>query len=231
MHTFIQSDFPVSTPYTITIDMPETATVSVNTLEQVPDGFEGTYYASSGLTLCAKTDIGHSFADFTINGKHFHTNKLSLSEKELLELLQGGTTLSVNIIVDDSDITMPVLYTLSTEGDNDEIIFYNPSSHDVSTSGLYITDDETNLRKTAIPSIKLAAGESLTMYGRKNQSSEAAFQPRIGFNLRTGEILIISDSTGNIISRLTIPDMQNESSTYQLDLFTNTYYEINDNFK
>jgi len=231
MHTFIQSDFPVSTPYTITIDMPETATVSVNTLEQVPDGFEGTYYASSGLTLCAKTDIGHSFADFTINGKHFHTNKLSLSEKELLELLQGGTTLSVNIIVDDSDITMPVLYTLSTEGDNDEIIFYNPSSHDVSTSGLYITDDETNLRKTAIPSIKLAAGESLTMYGRKNQSSEAAFQPRMGFNLRTGEILIISDSTGNIISRLTIPDMQNESSTYQLDLFTNTYYEINDNFK
>lgn len=229
MHTFIQSDFPVSTPYTITVDMPKTATLSINTLEQVSDGFEGNYYANCGLTLCAKTDIGHSFADFTINGKHFNTNNLSLTEEDLLELLQGGTELSVNIIVDDSDITVPVLYTLDTEDDNDEIVFYNPSGHEVSTKGLYITDDAANLRKTAIPAITLAAGESFTMYGRKNQSSDASFKPRMGFNLRTGETLIISDSAGNIISQLTIPDMQNDGSVYQLDLFSGSYYEVNKN--
>lgn len=226
MHSFIQSDFPVSTPYTIKVDMPYTASLSVNTIEEVYDGFEGIYYASNGLTLQAGTDIGHSFADFTINGKHFNDSFLALTEEELLDLLQGSNELSVSIIVDDSDITVPVLYTLDTESDNDSIVFYNPSAHDVSTAGLYITDEPDNLYKTKIPTITLAPGESFTMYGRKNQDTDAAFKPRMGFNLRTGETLIVSDSQGNTISHIVIPDMLEDGSVYQLDLFNGKYYEV-----
>ena len=226
MHSFIQSDFPVSAPYTLKIDMPYTASLSVNTIEEVYDGFEGIYYASNGLTLQAGTDMGHSFADFTINGKHFNDSFLTLTEEDLLDLLQGSNELSVSIIVDDSDITVPVLYSLDTESDNDSIVFHNPSAHDVSTAGLYITDESDNLHKTKIPAITLAPGESFTMYGRKNQDKDASFKPRMGFNLRTGETLIVSDSQENTISHVVIPDMLEDGSVYQLDLFNGKYYEV-----
>lgn len=225
VHTFIQTDFPVFTPYHVEVDKPETVSLSVNTLENVENGFSGVYYGECGLRLEATADIGHGYPEFYINGHKYAGESLQLSGEELLELLQGTDRLEIRIEVQDGSLEHPVIYSISSKGSDDCIVLYNPTDHEINLKGCFVSDDPEELNKSALPDITLAAGETCTIYGLKNQSEEAAYQSRFQFNLKEGETLYLTNTSGTIVQSVTMPDLQGEDSIYQLDVFGKTFYE------
>lgn len=225
VHCFIQTDFPVFTPYELVVDKPETVQLTVNTLQQVEDGFCGTYYGECGLFLEVETDIGHENPVFYLNGQAFKGDSCRLTGDEVLELLQGTGRLEISVAVEDGNLEYPVIYAVSPKGSNDQIELYNPTEHEISLKGFYLSDDPDELKKSALPNVTLKAGESYMLYSLKNQSEEAANQSRFHFNLKKEETLFLTEESGNIVQSVKIPDLQDEDSVYRMDLFGHTFYE------
>lgn len=222
---FIQSDFPVSGEYTVDVASPDTAQVNVNSIEDVGSSFTGTYFASCGLTLSANVEDGHSFCYWLINGERFTDETLTLDEDDLESLINNNDKLQVQLVVEDKTDATPIVYMLQTQGKDDKIILYNPSGHTITTDGYYLSDDADHLKEYEIPSLSLSSDDSVTLYGEKNEETNAVGQYRMTFNLSAGETLYLSDQDGNILEQITIPDMSEDTSWYVRNLMTGAYTE------
>lgn len=225
MHQFITADFPISADYQIYVRKPSDVQLSVNSLQNVTDDFQGTYYAECGLRLTAITDLEHSFAHYIINDVFYPSSELVLSEEELLSLLQGKDTLEIEVITESISTSDLYIRRISSKGVNDYVVLFNPSNRPITLDGLYLSDDPEKLKKSSLPAVTLSPGENLTIYGQNNNSSRSASQYRLHFNLKKGETLFLSNESGSILQTVLIPSLCSEYSVYELDTFSRTFYE------
>jgi len=236
MLQFIQKDFPVSHPYTISLSVPEDAQVSVGTITDVGTEFSGTYFADCGLHLKAKVKEGHTFTGWLINGKKYDSADLQLSAEELENLIKTSEksadqkasamgTLKVQMMETDQENALPVISMIHSKGNNDEIILYNPSGHTISTKNYYLSDSVNHLKKFIIPAETIKSEDTMTLYGKKNETKESLGKYRLPFSLGEGDTLILSDKEGNELEKIAIPKMSESDSWYVRNLLTGTYTE------
>jgi hypothetical protein len=242
VYSFIQQDFPIFYPYTLTVNAPEDTQVSINSIESADTAFEGIYYADCGLTLKASVNSGHTFSYWLINGHKYTEQDLTLSADALEALLSIDTSadpaaytedsnatvnhvLSVQLVETDKANAQPVIYSIHYQGTNDSIVIYNPSDHTMSLEGYYLSDRLSNYKKYELPATELAAGEKLTLYGKKNTSKKALEQYRLSFNLKNTDVVTLSTPKGKLIGKIVIPDLTEKDTDYVLNLFTGKYTE------
>lgn len=234
MLKFIQNDFPVTHPYTLTVSSPEEVQVSVGGIEDTGTSFSGTYFADCGIHLKAQIQDGHIFGGWLINGRQYESADLQLTEQELEKLLQNSEkkdTLQVQALVSDKTDMFPVISMIHSKGNNDEIILYNPSEHTISTEHYYLSDSAEHLKKFSLPVEEIRSGNTMTLYGKKNETEESLGKYRLPFCLGEGDTLILSDHEGNVLEKITIPKMSEKDSWYVRNLFTGSYTEQDVNTK
>jgi len=100
------------------------------------------------------------------------------------------------------------------KGGSDWVELFNPSQQAVSLKDFYLSDDESNLKKYALPELTLEGNAYLLLNGKNNQ---ALFQYGLNFSLSQGETLFLSDKYGTILERLNIPKMQEHESYGRLN--------------
>lgn len=224
---FIRNDFPVNTSYDLKLSSGAACQVSVNSLDYTKNATPYQYFASSTLTLKANVDSGHLFSHWLINGKRFTGSTLTLSPATLLQLLgrrTDNTLLITPVTTDNPDATLTISM-LHSSGRNDEVILYNASEHTISTEDLYLTDTDRHLKKYNIPTVNLAPGDVLALYGQKNELPFSVGNYRMNFNLSDGESLILSDSKKNILARVKIPALSSTGSWYVQNKYSGAYTE------
>lgn len=250
MHTFLQRDYALFYPYFLHLEIPAGAGVSVNSITDTGNGFSGIYYADNALTLKASSDEGHCFSYWLINGMPYTEKELTLSSDALKELLgipaqdmqdfippenfgtpgyaesENNPRLEISLVVADRTDAVPVISRIRARGTDDLVEIANPSEHDVSLKGLYLSDTAENLKKTKLPGKVLAPGETIVFYGKKNRRIQNNSAAPLGFNLRKEEILYLSDESGTVLEEIPIPDMGREDSDYVRNAFTGKFYEM-----
>ena len=249
VYSFLQNDYAVFTPYMLNITGDSHIQTSVNSIasieyKQIPQYstssenslFSGIYYADCHLTLSARADEGHEFEYWDVGGKHYEEDTLVLTPEILSQLLGSDSMaaqatngqlpqLNITVVCRDKKDSPVVISNIRAKDENDEVTLYNPSEHEITLDGIYISDDSSNLKKTKIPNIVLEGGKSYILYGSKNVLSRSLGSARLGFNLRKGETLYLSDENGNIIEQILIPDLARADTSYIRNPYTGAFRE------
>lgn len=250
MHTFLQKDYALFYPYSLQAACTEGARISVNSIEDAGSGFSGIYYADNPLTLKAAVDEGHRFSYWLINGVQYKETELTFSSGELKNLLEipiqnmqdfippeqfgtpgyaeaeGNPVLDILLVTEDEPDALPVISRIHAKGINDLVEISNPSGHEISLDGLYLSDEAEHLKKTKLPGKVLSPGGSLILYGKKSRPPAGREAFLLDFNLRKEETLYLSAEDGTILEEILIPDMGREDTDYVRDPFSGNFYEM-----
>jgi len=91
---------------------------------------------------------------------------------------------------------------------SDYIEIYNGYNYDINLQGYYLSDSEYETKKWSFPNITIKSHDYLLVYASgKDKADLDNNSIHTNFKLSsTGEVITLTDNTGNIISKITYPD-------------------------
>jgi hypothetical protein len=84
-------------------------------------------------------------------------------------------------------------------------ILTNFTDQTIHTSGLFLSNDIDNLFLWELPDAAVRPGGALALASRNGAGSNDLLSIRMGFNVRSGRVLFLSDETGKILDYITVP--------------------------
>lgn len=97
---------------------------------------------------------------------------------------------------------------------SDYIEIYNGYNYNISLKGYHLSDEEFNTNKYQLPDIEIKSHEYLIIYASNRNTCDLNTRVcHTNFKISSkGEVLTLSDVSGNIISKLTVPPLNNDES-------------------
>jgi len=163
------------------------------------------YFSCYEVLLSALPYAGYEVTSWEINGVHYDTAEIMLNSG----MADSNGHIDIQLHVAKMIEGMPLyINELSTASGADWITLYNPNQVAISTRMYYLSDDINNLTRWKMPTINVQPEESLMIVMSNNRTPEALMKPQTNFNLSAGETLYLSDTDGNIIASVQIPETQ-----------------------
>lgn len=165
------------------------------------------YFKECSVPIKANAYTGYKFSHWEINGEIIKESETTVSYQ-----MANEGNISIKAFYEPIDITGEniCILRLYTAGDNDLMVLYNPNSVDVSTKGLYLSDKLSELDRWSIPEVIMPAKSKLEIVCKNNNDSSSLHKLITNFNLKVGETLYLSDSSGNIISKTGVVEMNDD---------------------
>ena len=197
-----------NTPYHLHIAPPEGNDVISGIGIQVSgkdQAVHGTFYGSHPLVLTAQAGMGREIVGWLVNGTRIMEDKLIITANMIQD---GGVTVQL-LTQETSEPAHVWISEISAQGQDDWIELMNPYSEPVQLYGLYLSTNQKNLKKYALPDITMDANSVLLI----NCKNHAQLNQYItNFNLSEGEQLYLSDESGAIYDQLSVPRMRQGES-------------------
>lgn len=202
--------------YTIALNNPTGAKGSLNTQTLNHSGtVTASYFTDCKVPVSAEALAGYEFDYWEIGGKLYYEPQIRINSSMADDFGLVTVNLHVKKVESEKSIYISELYT---SGDGDWIEIYNPTSVDISLSGLFLSDDELNLQRWEMPDVTIGAGEVYSVVCKNNSEKSALKKYQTNFSLKTGETLYFSDAEGHIYSSVAVVDMEkNQSLSRGLD--------------
>lgn len=212
--------YDLGRPYTLEIDVPSGAGVTVNTYTADGD-FTGTYYTYYPTVVTPVVPVGYEFDHWLVNG--VRRNEATLTLEDVFTYTGKVSMQAVLRPVEGLRVTAVAYY-----GSNNYVVLTNLGTEDVSTEGYYLSDNESALYRYALPSVTVPAGKAIVIYG-EDYAGEQYGNVALTFKLSKGEVLCLtyraSESTrGHAVDRIELPKIQ-KTSSYERNLTDGKFYE------
>ena len=167
------------------------------------------YFTPYKVKLTAEDMSGYTFTSWEINGKTYTDREITIDSS----MAKKGK-ITINARSEKTSSTGELLYIseVYTGGDADWIELYNPNDNDVSTKGLYLTDKDDMLNRYKIPTVNIKPHSTLTIVCKNNKSENTLMKMQTNFSLKTGETLILSNESGEILGKVAIIDCSKDES-------------------
>lgn len=199
--------------YSISLTGAKGAQASLGSLKTVGGVVSSEYFLAYGVTIGAEIYSDYEFVGWEINGKQYTEQSMRVD----YSMADENGHISVKLITQKREITgEPVRVSeICTNVKAGWLKLYNPNCEAASLKGLYLSDDPENLKRYALPDTDIAAGAELLIVMKNNKTADALMQYQATFSLKAGETLFLSDSDGNIIAEIPIPEIP-EGGVYTL---------------
>ncbi|MCM1054073.1 MAG: CotH kinase family protein [Bacteroides sp.] len=163
------------------------------------------YFSACSVPIRADEYIGYSFLYWDINGTKYETKTAVLTS----DMAEDGN-ITVKAVYEKTPVVNEEIYIsrLYTSGDSDSITLYNPNSVDVKLNGYCLSDKASELDRWEIPSVVIKAESELTVVCRNNNDTSALQKLVTNFNLKTGEVVYLSNPDNKVISTVAVVDME-----------------------
>lgn len=203
----------VNVLYDVSVTGASGAEASLNTLQTVGGVVSASYFRSNSVPVSAEIFDGYEFVAWEVNGERIETPEFRVT----YDMADEYGRVSVRLITEKKELHGEPLRIseICTDKNAGWLKLSNPNADAVSTKGLFLTDDETNLTRYALPEVTLSAGETLIIMMKNNKTTDALMQHQATFSLKAGETLILSDADGNILGSVPIPEIA-EGGIYTL---------------
>lgn len=165
------------------------------------------YFTSYSVPISAAPYSGYEFDSWLINGKEYKEAQMTV---DFSMADSSGRLLVTARYKKTNDFENLYIGEVYTSGDGDWFTIVNSNDVDLTTKDFYLSDNELELNKWKIPTATIPAGSSLTIVCKNNTETSALRRLVTNFNLKEGETLILSDSTGDIVSSAAIVPMGKE---------------------
>jgi hypothetical protein len=84
-------------------------------------------------------------------------------------------------------------------------VLVNTTGKTVRTAGLFLSNDPNNLSLWELPNARIAPGRSLRFAGRNGAGIGDLLSIQMGFSVRSGRVLILSDAGGRVLDHIIVP--------------------------
>lgn len=168
----------------------------------------GTYFDCYSVSVSAEAYTGYKFTGWNVNGKTLTESVLTLTA----DMAEAGQ-INVKPVVE-KQIGDQTLFVseVSTSSKADFVEIFNPNSVAISTKGMSLSDDEKNPGKWRLPTVTIAAGETLVITTKNNNTTDALRRPQMSFNLKNGETLLFTDAEGGVLSKVLVAKTKDGTS-------------------
>lgn len=197
-----QKFFSLGELYQLKVKQSNNAGVRINGIEAFSE-FEGSYYSNYDTVLTVIVPAGQEFSHWLVNGEAVDDLELRINPSYILD-----NKVEVSYEFKES-IENPriIISEVSSNGENDYIILYNPYNEDISLLGYSITDDMSKPGKLILPMRLLKSRERIKILGEGNRETTSRGMIRAGFNLKAGETVALY-LDGELIDKVTIPRLK-----------------------
>lgn len=163
------------------------------------------YFSECDVPVKARAYTGYRFLYWEINGIVIEDEETMITP----EMSKEGTV-TVKAVYEKSPVTGESVYIsrLCTAGDSDSITLCNPNFEDIKIDGYCLSDKASQLDRWQIPSVSIKAESELTIVCKNNNDSSALQKLVTNFNLKTGETVYLTNREGEIISKASVVDME-----------------------
>lgn len=172
----------------------------------------GSYFINYGVDISADVFDGYKFVKWEINGKEYTTPDVTVTYDMAVNGRVSAKLFTERVELHGQPLRIK---ELSTDRNAGWIRLYNPNEEAVSTKGLFLTDDPALLTRYEIPHTTIEPHGELLIMAKNNKTTDALMQYQASFSLKKGETLILSDSNGNILRSVVIPEIA-EGGVYTL---------------
>ncbi len=216
----LAASFGPFTTYDLNMDNPQEANVTLDFAKVKETSFSGMYYKEIPLTITAEAKPGYKFEYWLINGEKYEEASFDVTASMIVE-----DTVSIECVCSpDSDAEIHITAFKSNAG-KDYIELTNLSTEPRYLNNYYLTDSEV-WNKSSLPALKLAGGETITVYCNNYTELDALGQPYVDFNLQEGETLSLYRAGEKLLQSVYVPSLGAEDGVYRMDMQTGEFREV-----
>ncbi len=154
-------------------------------------GFDGFYFSGMTVPLSATLENGVEFDCWEINGQRVDDPVTEISE----ELYGENIEIALHTKKTGGIIVWEAAYKGTAGGDF--VTLKNTSDEMATTQGLTLSDGTNEF---ILPTLNLAPGATVKIIGKNYSKPDALGCVELGFNLKEGEVLTLTDSDKNPVS-------------------------------
>ena len=196
------------------------STVQVDYAFVTAQSFAGVYLTEVPPVLKAKPRVGQKFSYWMINGEDYYMEEITITA----DMVVDGNVYVACICEADEEAGLTIS-AIKPKGSSDYICLTNFGQEAVELSE-YALSDSNGKKKSRLPSITVAPGESITIYCENYAGLDAFGKPGINFNIRVGETISLYKSE-ICVSEVQVPDLGSENSIFQINPYTGKFQEKN----
>lgn len=195
--------------YTVTLRNPTGVESTLSSQTITASGtLTGEYFTACSVQISAQTYEGYTFDHWEINGQAYTQESVTLDNS----LADENGNISVILYVNRTGKSGIYISEVYTAGSGDWIELYNSSDEAVTIKNYYLSDKDDKLQKWEIPETTIPAHGIFTVACKNNEEESALKKYRTNFSLKTGETLFLTDESGNILSKVSIVEMEETQS-------------------
>ncbi len=182
--------------------------------------YEGFYFQEVPVRLSASPQCGYRFDYWLVNGNRADTETLEIGP----EMIEDGFV-GIECVTSPDPEAGLVITAIKSRGLGDYIVLENFGTEELNLKYYFLTDKAEEGRASSLPSMRLAPGESVTVYCSNYTRIDALGKPGINFNLKAGETLELYKSDGTFLQAVEVPRLSSGESIYRLDPYSGAFYE------
>lgn len=201
--------------FTLDVKNSTEAAIYVNgcNLKDTDADFSGKYYTVNKVQLSAAIKDGYEFDHWLVNGESVYSEALTIESSSRVELVTKRPEKNV-----------PIITMADYETGADRISLFNAGDTDISLKRFFISDKPDDPYYEQLPGYILKPGETIMMYCKNYDMLDALGQFSLGFSIRPGETLTISDADGEVC-RTELTDIKNREILVR-DMLYRRYYNV-----
>jgi len=215
----LQTAFGEMTEYTLQLENPQEAVVTIDYASLHKQQFAGTYFAQVPVEIAVKPKEGYEFVHWLVNGTEIEEESFVADAS----LIVDGQLSIVCVCEPDEAADLCISGVKSVSEDFVEITNLSTESKNL---GEYCLTDNTSYKKSTLPASILLPGETKTVYCKNYAEVEALGQPGTNFNIKAGETVSLYRTDGTLIDAVMIPNLGSEKGIWRMDLYTGEFREV-----
>ncbi|MBO5337431.1 MAG: CotH kinase family protein [Lachnospiraceae bacterium] len=215
----LQTAFGEMTEYTLQLENPQEAVVTIDYALLHEQQFTGSYFAQVPVEISAKPREGYELVYWLVNGAE-------IEEKSFVadaSLIVDGQISIVCVCEPDKAADLCISGVKSVSGDFVEIT--NLSMEDKNL-GEYCLTDNTSDRKSVLPSGIIKPGQTIIIYCKNYSEIEALGQPMTNFNIKAGETVSLCGTDGRMVDSVAVPQLGSDKGVWRKDMYTGKFREV-----
>ncbi len=212
--------FGLHRTYELFLSNENQANLSIDDAVLHETSYEGTYFGEVPVTISAVPRCGYQFDHWLVNGNVIDTETLVITP----DLIEDGFV-GVECVTSPDPEAGLMITAIKSRGLGDYIVLENVGTEEVNLRSFFLADGTEEGENSSLPPVRLAPGESITVYCKNYFHIDALGKPGINFNLKAGETLRLLSGDGALLQSVYVPRLSSGDNIYRMDPYSGMFYE------
>ncbi len=169
-------------------------------------------YANIPMKIYAKASKGSKFSHFSVNGREIPEQEYTFNPEDGMKIQAvfeevppaPAADVCINEVVRSGKYK-----AVDEDGERqDWVELHNVTEHSIDLTGMYITDDENNLKKWQLPGVSIGAGDFIVIFLSGKNRKDPGGNLHASFKLSVEPLLLVSSDGETIMDSITVEEME-----------------------